>query len=273
MGMYHINDKGNAGVCEASSGNCPFGGDDEHFTSKAAAQKSFELQMTPTFEAVQQEKLAQAKARLLAAKQALRKADDLMAATANWEHASTLTKEGERRAAAVAKFNRAKEREERAREAVTKIQEKLAPKKDKVAELREAVDETRKALRDFYAENKYPSPRDKNLNILLDNYKNAHEAQVREQYEIPEDWRPRRNYTGGVSFIPKASKSGPNGSLLEASPKRPYGDKVKDSPEEALYIQTSAGYYVSGPYDSPAALEEGMRNYSGPSSPGPIGWD
>lgn len=40
---YHVNPKtGSAGKCKAENGNCPFGGEAEHFTSMAAARKAFE---------------------------------------------------------------------------------------------------------------------------------------------------------------------------------------------------------------------------------------
>lgn len=40
--LYHVNDEGNAGVCTASKGRCPFGGESEHFTSEEAARESYE---------------------------------------------------------------------------------------------------------------------------------------------------------------------------------------------------------------------------------------
>lgn len=40
---YHVNPtSGSAGKCKAEKGQCPFGGEDEHFTSMAAARKAFE---------------------------------------------------------------------------------------------------------------------------------------------------------------------------------------------------------------------------------------
>lgn len=42
MSQYHINPKtGNPGICRAES-KCPFGGADEHYTTKAAAREAFE---------------------------------------------------------------------------------------------------------------------------------------------------------------------------------------------------------------------------------------
>lgn len=45
---YHINKKGEAGKCEAEKGKCPFGGDENHFTSLAAARTAFEASQTTT---------------------------------------------------------------------------------------------------------------------------------------------------------------------------------------------------------------------------------
>lgn len=42
MAKYHINYKGEAGVCQAKAGGCPFGGDEDHFPSKAKAREAFE---------------------------------------------------------------------------------------------------------------------------------------------------------------------------------------------------------------------------------------
>ena len=42
MAKFHINGKGEPGACQAQEGNCPFGGDDDHYTSKDGARKSFE---------------------------------------------------------------------------------------------------------------------------------------------------------------------------------------------------------------------------------------
>jgi hypothetical protein len=39
---YHINAKGDAGLCKAVKGNCPFGDADEHFTTPEAARAAFE---------------------------------------------------------------------------------------------------------------------------------------------------------------------------------------------------------------------------------------
>lgn len=46
MAKFHINpDSGNPGSCSAQAGNCPFGSDDEHYTSEDAARAAYERQM------------------------------------------------------------------------------------------------------------------------------------------------------------------------------------------------------------------------------------
>lgn len=45
MAKYHINNEGNPGLCSAVSGNCPFGGEANHYSSQANARKAFELSM------------------------------------------------------------------------------------------------------------------------------------------------------------------------------------------------------------------------------------
>ena len=52
MAGFHVNDKGEAGSCSASSGNCPFGGPEEHFTSAEAARKAYETKTEAKEEAV-----------------------------------------------------------------------------------------------------------------------------------------------------------------------------------------------------------------------------
>lgn len=42
MGVYHINDEGNAGLCRAKKKPCPFGGWNDHYGSKEDAQKGYE---------------------------------------------------------------------------------------------------------------------------------------------------------------------------------------------------------------------------------------
>jgi hypothetical protein len=44
MAKYHINTKGNPGLCKASK-NCPFGDDAHHYSSQEEAQSAYELQM------------------------------------------------------------------------------------------------------------------------------------------------------------------------------------------------------------------------------------
>lgn len=44
MSKYHVNPKtGNAGPCSAEIGNCPFGGEENHYTSREGAQVAYEM--------------------------------------------------------------------------------------------------------------------------------------------------------------------------------------------------------------------------------------
>jgi len=52
-GLYHVNEEGNPGRCSAKSGNCPFGGEDSHFTSAEAARHSYEENQSKKEQAVQ----------------------------------------------------------------------------------------------------------------------------------------------------------------------------------------------------------------------------
>ena len=45
MAKYHINDKGEAGICTATQGGCPFGGDAQHYSSAELARSAYELSM------------------------------------------------------------------------------------------------------------------------------------------------------------------------------------------------------------------------------------
>jgi len=45
MARFHINKQGNAGLCKATKGGCPFGGDDAHFPSLESAREAFEHSM------------------------------------------------------------------------------------------------------------------------------------------------------------------------------------------------------------------------------------
>jgi len=47
MAKFHINEAGEAGACAATKGNCPFGGEDDHFTSAEAARAFYEQTMAP----------------------------------------------------------------------------------------------------------------------------------------------------------------------------------------------------------------------------------
>lgn len=51
-GLYHVNEEGNPGKCSAKSGNCPFGGEDSHFTSPEAARHSYEEKQSKKEQAV-----------------------------------------------------------------------------------------------------------------------------------------------------------------------------------------------------------------------------
>lgn len=46
MAKFHIGRNGKAAQCNAKKGNCPYGTDEEHFSSRAAAQKASEEKMT-----------------------------------------------------------------------------------------------------------------------------------------------------------------------------------------------------------------------------------
>lgn len=45
MAKYHVNRAGEAGPCKATKGGCPFGGEDEHYSSPEAARAAFEESM------------------------------------------------------------------------------------------------------------------------------------------------------------------------------------------------------------------------------------
>lgn len=43
-GLFHINpDNGDVGACAAKNGKCPFGNDDEHYTSSESAREAYEM--------------------------------------------------------------------------------------------------------------------------------------------------------------------------------------------------------------------------------------
>ena len=50
MSKFHVNGKGEAGKCSAEKGGCPFGGENEHYTSKENARKAYEAKMGSTVE-------------------------------------------------------------------------------------------------------------------------------------------------------------------------------------------------------------------------------
>ena len=45
MDKFHISSDGNPRVCSASEGNCPIGGNENHYTSKEAARAAFEASL------------------------------------------------------------------------------------------------------------------------------------------------------------------------------------------------------------------------------------
>jgi RNAse (barnase) inhibitor barstar len=49
MANYHVNDRGDAGVCSATKGGCPFGGAEDHYTSAEAARSAFEAKQANPF--------------------------------------------------------------------------------------------------------------------------------------------------------------------------------------------------------------------------------
>ena len=46
MAKFHINDSGDAGLCRATKGGCPFGGDDAHYASLDKAREVYEEKMS-----------------------------------------------------------------------------------------------------------------------------------------------------------------------------------------------------------------------------------
>jgi hypothetical protein len=48
MARFHINKSGNAGLCKAKKGGCPFGGDEAHFPTVEAAREAYEDSMGAT---------------------------------------------------------------------------------------------------------------------------------------------------------------------------------------------------------------------------------
>lgn len=49
MTRFHVNDNGDAGKCSATRGQCPFGGEVNHYDSKAEARKAYEEMMDQSF--------------------------------------------------------------------------------------------------------------------------------------------------------------------------------------------------------------------------------
>lgn len=46
MAKFHINGKGDASQCRATKGQCPFGGDDNHYETREEAQTAFEMEQS-----------------------------------------------------------------------------------------------------------------------------------------------------------------------------------------------------------------------------------
>lgn len=51
MGIYHVNEAGEPGRCKARLKNCPFGGAEDHYLSKDAARKAYELKQANLIDA------------------------------------------------------------------------------------------------------------------------------------------------------------------------------------------------------------------------------
>jgi len=113
MAKFHLNGNGDPGLCKASQGNCPFGSDEEHFTSPEAARKAFEATQS-----IAETPLQKAQGAYSKASQAYDKAEVALNSVAHYEGISELTKEG-------AKYSNAKERYERAGARVAVLKEKL----------------------------------------------------------------------------------------------------------------------------------------------------
>lgn len=107
MAKFHLNGNGDPGLCKASQGNCPFGGDEEHYTSPEAARSAFEGSQNVSLSPLQKAQAAYAKA-----SQTLDKADIALNAVAHYQGISDLTKEGAKYASAKDRYDRAKARHE-----------------------------------------------------------------------------------------------------------------------------------------------------------------
>lgn len=266
MTRYHVNGKGEPGVCRAAEGGkgkgCPFGGADDHYTTPEAARKSFEKRM------FLQGRLEAAKMNYGNALRALVRAETELNATANWEGVSDLTVEGKRRKLAVERYERAEERVKKAHDKLRKISAKADPFMKLILAIRDAEE----ARRAYLETNPYPSPSDEEYNKLSSAVLAAHHELTKVKYGVPDEWKPRRLVKNGLAYFPKQSKTGPNGSsLLIGVGGADY--TPKDLSQEGVFVTTSTGVYVSGPYSSLDDAQEGLLSYSGPTNPGPIGWD
>lgn len=266
---FHINPKtGNPGNCLASAGKCPFGTDEEHFTSREAARASYEGKMSEDKVSSNEQKIVSANARHRAAQEAFLKAERAMNDTANWEGVSILTAEGQTRARAVENYKRCSERVTKTKAALDKLNFGKLSETELYAKVAIAQD----ALDAFYDRNRYPSKNDKQLIALNDQLLQPKDLLHRKKFHIPNTWKTQGLSDNGVLMIPATKRTGPNGSTLMATTYKPSSAPVR-APYESLYVVTSAGIYISGPYDSPYELEIGVASYKGSTDPGPIGRD
>lgn len=265
---FHINtDTGDVGECHAQKGQCPFGAAN-HYTSGPAARQAYEASMTEGVDSVQAQKINNARVKLTAAQDSLRKADYAMNDTANWEGASAYTTEGKKRQTAVERFKRAVEREAKAQAALDKAIKGKEPKEDLNTEIATA----QKNLNEFYERVPYPSPTSLKLTELRTSLLLPKAKLHRKEFNIPDAWQTEDLSGKGVRMLPETHKVGPNGLLLRAVTRKP-DYAPPGAPDDALYVETSAGIYISGPYKTPAELEAGVADYSGSTGPGIGGHD
>jgi hypothetical protein len=136
MAKYHLNKNGDTGLCSAAKGNCPFGGDEDHFTSPEAARSAFEASQNAFETPLQKAKTAHFKALVN-----YDKAEVALNSVAHYEGLSDLTKEG-------AKYASAKERYEKAGERAAALKSKV--------EVLELEDKEGEKTEDFKGKYKVP---------------------------------------------------------------------------------------------------------------------
>lgn len=148
-------------------------------------------------------------------------------------------------------------------ERYNKVQEKHAK------EVAEAIKERDDARVEYNAV-RLRSQSDPVFIAARERFLDADERLIRLEHDTPAEWTRSPVCYNGVSFRVPKGNIGPNGSPLEIS----YKDPSMGTPRgDGIYVQTSAGIYISGPYKNEAEAEEGLRSYSGSRSPGRIGWD